>query len=172
MCNGKDTSLSQVIGLMIYLLFLISTFVNTSLEEHAIYLSTIKSIYVDDHLRIEIRVFEDDLRDALRSSEGQHPDTSSTLFDQRLEQYLNRQITISNQQEKVELSLVKKRLVGDSFQVDLVSNSFRYSNQLDLSFSYFFELFPTQQNVLHFRKGEEEWYHIFKKGNEKWTLNF
>jgi len=115
-------------------------------EDHAIYLSTIKMEVKSDEISITIKVFEDDLRDALRSHHGYVIDTTSTSFNEEIESYFEKHvINFSTYRSSIE--------------------------RLHIKLDYFMELFPTQQNVLHLINKDQTKYHIFKKGNEQLSLD-
>lgn len=129
-------------------------------DDHAIYLSTLKLEVEEQAVRITIKVFEDDLRDALRAHHGHLIDTTSSTFHEEVKGYFDSHLSIG---KHMDLTIEGVSLIGDSYVVTAVDQQ-----QLDTSIlieaDYFMELFPTQQNVLHLVHGDNTKYHIFKKG--------
>lgn len=133
---------------------------------HALYLSTIKIEVQEDGLDMTIKVFEDDLRDALRAYHGHVVDTSSTSFQVEVESYFTAHISIA---EELEIAVSSVELVGDSYVIS-ASGTSMLDSSFDIEANYFMELFPTQQNVLHFVNGDQTKYHIFKKGKGSFEI--
>lgn len=129
-------------------------------DDHAIYLSTLKMEVQEQGVQITIKVFEDDLRDVLRSYHGYVIDTTSTTFVEEIDAYFTNHLKIG---KSLEHSVDNVSLVGDSFVISASINQ-ALAASVEIEADYFMELFPTQQNVLHFVHGEETKYHIFKKG--------
>lgn len=129
-------------------------------EEHAIYLSTLKMDVQEQGVQMTIKVFEDDLRDALRAHHGYVIDTTSASFIDEVESYFVDHIKIDR---SLKYAVDHVSLVGDSFVIS-ASSSQILDDTIEIEADYFMELFPTQQNVLHFVHGEDTKYHIFKKG--------
>ena len=145
---------------------------NPGHEYHAIYLSTITLEVKKDGVHGVIKVFEDDFRDGLRGFNGDIPvDTSSLEFISVADEYFDQMIVIEVSGTPLEFNVTNIERVGDSYQVGYSSNQKGAEGILTFKVKYFFELFPTQQNILHFKYGDKQWYHIFKKGKETLSLD-
>lgn len=129
-------------------------------EDHAIYLSTLKMEVKEQGIEITIKVFEDDLRDALRAHHGHIIDTTSASFQEEVDVYFTHHLNLG---KEMDFAVSDVSLVGDSFVITAADLQ-QLDSSVSIEASYFMELFPTQQNVLHFIHGEQTKYHIFKKG--------
>jgi|GEM_PF-2123286 len=138
-------------------------------EDHAVYLSTMELALVEGEVNMVIKVFEDDLRDALRGYHGHVIDTSGISFDQEVAAYMNHHISFDYGHEELAFKCTRVVLVGDSYQVTMETFSEILDAELSISADYFMELFPTQQNVLHLVDGDTQKYHIFKKGGKSFS---
>lgn len=136
--------------------------------EHAIYLSTIKIEVQEEVVQITIKVFEDDLRDAMRAHHGFVIDTSSATFVEEVQEYFTNHLSIGSDMSIATRSV---SLVGDSYVITAFGIQ-QIESFIRIEADYFMELFPTQQNILHFIHGEVIKYHIFKKGKEAIEISF
>ena len=145
-------------------------------EDHAIYISTIYLDIDDQHIEAEIRVFEDDLRDALQDHTGYVTDTTSLNFDQDIRSYFRKCFLIKDAdgQSHIEWSLDTAELVGDSYRIKLNStvDSFPLGGTMKISANYFYELFPTQKNVLRLNFEERQAYHVFEEKDAWFKFEF
>ena len=153
-----------------HILFALLLTVDPTHGDHAIYLSTIHAESKEQQLVLNIRVFEDDIRDALRNMNGQVIDTSSAIFAHEIERYFNKHVVVKNRQEIMPISLITYNLVGDSYRVEMLIDNLDKEGQLEFQIDYLQELFPTQQNILQLKLTGKEWYHIFKLGKESWVV--
>lgn len=135
--------------------------------EHAIYLSTIEITKENDDLNIVIKVFEDDLRDALRNFHNQLIDPDDAMFEGQVEEYFRAHLKLAADSNQLDAQLIALRLVGDSYQVEFSAAMDDIAKEIEIEVSYFYELFPTQQNVLNMNLGHVKKYHIFKRVNRK-----
>ncbi len=140
------------------------TVLSMSNEEHAIYVSVIEADIVEDRVEVEIKVFEDDLRDALR------PTSDSLTVEENLVYYFNKHLTIGGNQGQA--SLIDHYQEGESYRILMNYNLNEGTNKIEVSASYFMELFPTQQNILKVSLREHKAYHIFKAPGDKYVFNF
>ena len=135
---------------------------------HAVYLSTVQATIGSNQTEIVIRVFEDDLRDALRNRFKTVIDTSSVEFETQVKTYLDEHF-ICKGDAQIEMILIDLELIGDSYRV-VMTGTHNEVRSFEVTANYFFELFPTQQNVIHLQKGDMKKYFIFKKGKESFTF--
>ena len=133
--------------------------------DHAIYLSTIRIHDEDDHLIMQVNIFEDDLRDALRDHHGEVIDTSALDFEIRVNDYMKEHLVI-NLNDDIRLLVVKDVIrVGDTYQVAYSPIPVSSIAKIALEADYLMELFPMQQNILQLEYQDHQYYHIFKKGS-------
>jgi hypothetical protein len=114
-------------------------------------------------MEIEIKVFEDDLQDALRNYGG------SSVKDSILTAYFNEYVSLTVDREEVWMELEEFSLEGDSYFIRFVHRELPVETLL-LSVPYFMELFPAQQNILKCDLGKQRVYHIFSKPDETYTV--
>ncbi len=139
-------------------------------SDHAIYLSTLEINISETKSDVVIKVFENDLRDALRAHFNRRIDTTSQVFEIDVNAYLNAHLSIIFDNKKVTPFVSKVELVGESYQVFMLMEHVRPYQKIEINADYFMELFPTQQNVLHISNNGKKQYYIFKKGNEKYKI--
>jgi len=156
----------------IYLITLLAGTHSTE-SDHAIYIST---FYVDistTEVKAEVRVFEDDLRAALRSHTGYVTDTTVIDFQEDVLSYFRKYLLMDISTHPVIWQIQDLKLVGDSYRIYLQSELPISANDVDCSISapYFFELFPTQKNVLRLRRGELQEHHIFEGDADSYQIS-
>lgn len=137
---------------------------SNALPPHAIYISTLDISENAEGLNVLIKVFEDDLRDAMRDFHGHIIDVEAQSFEQEVSQYFEEHLKIVLDKNIQSLQLLSIELVGESYQVDFILPKSSFTS-VSIEATYFFDLFPTQQNVLNLQLGGKKKYHIFKKGN-------
>lgn len=156
---------------MIALLYFLSLF--TSLleaEEHAIYVSVIDMEIVDHEISMTVKVFEDDLRDALRSINGEvyHQLTEDDLSD--VSTYFDNHLEVGSTCESIKLECTHIRLEGESYQLD-----FEGKKKIDCQFSsiradHLMELFGDQRNILNLTKDGKKQFEILDKKKPEVTI--
>jgi len=134
--------------------------------EHAIYISVLDIQIEESEFRIEIKVFEDDLKDALR------PFMLTDEFESAVQSYFDEKLSISSNDQVIELELLESRIVGDSRRISMTANLSGEIDQLEIRADYFMELFPDQQNILKLNFQGQKRYYIFKKQGEAVILKF
>jgi hypothetical protein len=133
--------------------------------DHAVYLSTTKVDFSDEGVQLTVKVFEDDMRDALRGFHGHLIDTTDVpTFHSEVESYFNQYLLLSIDSQPLRLILGQMTLVGDSYQI-LLQSAHTGGTQASVAADYLMELFPLQQNVIHVIHGDDQIYHIARKGN-------
>lgn len=154
-------------------LILIQSGIGVLEVDHAIYLSTTTVTLEEGGFDIKVSVFEDDLRDVLRNYTGNIVDPMDTLkFNQAIQSYFSEMITIELPHEKLELNLNQREFTGTSYELYFHSDlsEQKIEGNVKVVMNYFYELFPTQQNVLRYSCAQVNEYHIFKKSDASWTF--
>jgi len=115
-------------------------------------------------VQAEVRVFEDDLRAALRSHTGYFTDTTVVDFQEDVLSYFRKYLEMDISDNPIEWKLRDLELVGDSYRIYLNSVIPPSKKNLNCTIKarYFFEIFPTQKNVLRLRNGQRQEHHIFE----------
>lgn len=138
---------------------------------HAIYISVVELELKEDVLVGNVKVFSDDLVSALRNYNKHSTSTELQVEELEIENYFNDHFKISNNEDGVTLELLKIERLGDShwlnFEIELNSQF----NTIDIQASYFFELFPTQKNILSIKGASANQYFTFKSKDQTETIN-
>ena len=124
----------------------------------------------EDVIKLEIRVFEDDLRDALRNMTGHvvHPDHED--LDSLVFRYFSQHFLAYQDEDQALLEFTSNQLIGDSYEILFQIVDFKSGRELQFRIDYLLELFPTQQNILQIRNEKNQFYNIFKKGELEWSV--
>ncbi len=124
--------------------------VNPTEPDHAIYLSLIEIEQQDGKTEMVVKVFADDLQDAIRNMDGSLEIESETLFVQNnydlVSSYFANHLQLTNTRDSIGYKLTEGELVGDSYQVKFIFEM--PWQKLSIKANYFMELFPTQQNIV------------------------
>ena len=158
-------------GVLQILCFCFLQFFTPTAEEHAIYLSTLEIEIVESNAKVQIKVFEDDLRDVLRSHFNEIIDTTSNDFGAQIQEYFNAHVQLMSGSLETSLELITYNLVGDTYQISLLGSWTASPSKLKINCDYFLELFPLQQNIMHLTSGEKKKYFIFKKGQDDFSTD-
>ena len=145
-------------GVLQILCFCFFQFFSSPAEEHAIYLSTLEIEIVERNANVQIKVFEDDLRDVLRSHFEEIIDTTSNKFGAQMQEYFNAHVQLMSGSFVTSLELVTYNLVGDTYQISFLGGWTTPPSNLKINCDYFLELFPLQQNILHLTTGGKKQY--------------
>lgn len=156
--------------LILYLIQLVP-FQQQMVEEHAIYLSTISISISDQRLDVIIKVFEDDLRDAIHNHQGFAVDTSSAEFTTYVDDYIRTHLKIKSLDDEWNAQVKEVKRVGDSFQINFNPADMALGKRIKIKADYLMELFPTQQNIMVIKKDSRQFYHIFKNGKSSTEID-
>lgn len=146
---------------MTYLLFL-SGFIFCSLdriqqafEDHAIYLSVVEVEFdpLSDRASIKIKVFTDDMEDALTNKFGAQISLSTenecTLEKRKIEEYFSHYFKLAiNDGKSVKLALDHCELLTDAIWFQFYAPGIDPPDKISISAVFLMELFPTQSNVI------------------------
>lgn len=141
-------------------------------EDHNIYISTLYMDITDDDINLDIKVFEDDMRSVIQSFTGEIPDTSIVKFEEDVLLYFRKYLTLTSDTDEVRWEFDDIALHGDSYQIKLVARDVfpGLDGRIELSAKYFFELFPTQKNILRLTHQDEKSYHVFKNQRDRYNI--
>lgn len=144
---------------------------------HAIYLSLTELELTQSTAEFNVKVFSDDLRDALKNhnpSTYQPAELHQLLsFNEDLTQaYFDHHLQLTADGTNLSLHLVGHNIEGDAhfinFQTELPDNS----SELTINASFLMELFPTQMNVVKVNKGSQMQYLKFNHPARALKINF
>lgn len=138
-------------------------------NDHAIYLSFVKLDMGKQE--ITIKVFSDDLDNVLRNydvsyssadSEKQREEILQSYFQDKFLVYLN--------DEKILLSYDKMSIENDASFLIFRFEKNESVTQITVRGDYFMELFPTQNNVIEIKKGQEKYFLRLTKNQSQSTV--
>lgn len=123
------------------------------LSDHAIYISVMEVDLDSDSTRISIKVFTDDLENAIYNFDSvkYQPDSFLSNNSQLIQGYFNAHISIQTPQP-VTLDFQNGEKVGDSYWLYFKGPAQNSSFKLEAN--YLMELFPTQENIIKIKNGE------------------
>ncbi len=118
-------------------------------SDHAVYISVVE--FQENSVRI--KVFTDDLQDAIRNdSPGSfQPGNISdfcNLNQSAIEKYFQNKLKIVINNSPVAIKYLKSRVEGDSYWINFTMNFSGSWKSLNISAPFFRELFPTQSNII------------------------
>lgn len=141
-------------------------------SDHAIYISTTYLDISPTYIEAEVRVFEDDLRAAIRSHTGYVTDTTAVEFRDDVLSYFRKYLTIDISMNPITWELQDIELVGDSYRIYLDTQIKSPADEVSYAIvaGYFFDVFPTQKNVLRLQKDDLQDYHIFEGKEDRFEI--
>ncbi len=133
----------QAIIFISSLLFLANSYPN-----HAVYLSVLEM----DQEQMKIKVFTDNLQDAIRSDAESFTPSGKQTFPETnksaIEAYFQKKILLRINGKAIGFYLEETTIEGDSYWVTLTLETHEKWEVCHLEASYFMELFPDQTNVV------------------------
>lgn len=122
--------------------------VSPSKERHAVYISVVEI----EAKTIRIKVFSDDLRDAIRNHTGITSDSSTTNYCDRyqneIQQYFYQKLTLTINESNVAFQYKESSEEGDSYWITFGFTKEEDWKSVKVEDKHFMELFPTQSNII------------------------
>lgn len=145
---------------------------------HKFYVSTTNVEYVPQKESVQIitKLFIDDLEDVLQ--ERYSPSISLATKKETeqdaafLEKYLLEKLKIKVNGKEAPLHYLGKEYEIDVVKAYIEITGVRQLNTLEIENEALFELFPDQQNIIHFKKGDYRRSLVLDANNPKEMLNF
>ncbi|MAN59112.1 MAG: hypothetical protein CMC08_04670 [Flavobacteriaceae bacterium] len=161
-----------------FLIFIVLIGLTAATTAHKFYVSTTNVEYVPQKESIQIitKIFIDDIEDVLQ--ERYAPSISLATKKETkqhaafLEKYLNEKLTVTVNGKEAEL-----HYLGREYEIDVVKAYIEITGVKELKSiaienKLLFELFPDQQNIIHFKSGEYRRSLVLEANNPKEMLNF
>lgn len=127
--------------------------------EHAIYISVVEIEHKEGaKSEVRIKVFKDDLSDVIRNHGGKailNLDNCPTSVTD-LESYFNKTIEVQIDGQALTLKHESCSIEGDAYWFVFSSDSPSIWNSIIIKDTHFFELFPTQSNIVRIIDGNNE----------------
>ncbi len=142
---------------MIPLFFLLSTFSMGFADTHAIYLSVVELNYKKEATEITVKVFIDDLEDALHNltKERREIGNCDALKD-AITTYFSRYLKVHVNKIGFDYSWKGCEVKEDSIWLYFTGINVDSMHELRVKADYLMELFPTQTNVIQIIQGESK----------------
>lgn len=115
--------------------------------DHAIYISVIEIRKQENITEIKVKVFQDDLQNAIKNYSGVVVLTAPEAFPQKypneIESYFREHLKVND----LSYQLKSSELNGDSYWFTFLSENAEWT-KINATADYLMELFPTQENIL------------------------
>ena len=158
--------------LIIFFFFLIFS----SFLEHKYYVSTSLFNFTEDSsLQITLRIFKDDLSNAISDTYLDQKTDDLNLIDElyfkQVDKYINSKIYIIIDDKKFEMDYLGLETKNDMYVCYLeIENLPIYSNMV-ISNKILFEIFDDQQNIIHVKRNDKRQSFIARNNNSFLTLD-
>ena len=147
------------IGVVLFMLFN-----SLSQSEHALYLSVVEISDMEEGMDITIKVFRDDMVDALRNHGDALQSTMDSLDDGEIRDYFSEYIKLYPIQDQ-SLEVRQITVEGDSFFISLFTDR-AFNTVGELGISHFFELFSNQKNIIKISTRGHQYYYTYKSPSQ------
>ena len=158
--------------LIIFFFFLIFS----SFLEHKYYVSTSLFNFTEDSsLQITLRIFKDDLSNAISDTYLDQKTDDLNLIDElyfkQVDKYINSKISIQIDDKKFDMDYLGLETKNDMYVCYLeIENLPIYSNMV-ISNKILFEIFDDQQNIIHVKRNDKRQSFIARNNNSFLTLD-
>jgi len=133
-------------------------------NEHAIYLSVVEITDLEDSIEFNIKVFRDDMVDALRNQDDTFQSTMETLVYVEVQSYFEKYIKLYPLQNNT-LRVNQITIEGESFFINLETDR-ALDTVEELNVSHFFELFSNQKNITKITTGGQQHFYTYKYASQ------
>lgn len=148
------------------------------MQEHAIYLSVAEVVHEPNrnHAEIKIKVFTDDMEDALSNL----VESRITLISEKdceanklnIEAYFTKHFTFSVDNKLLNLSYTQSELLPDAVWIQFRINCPAQWSKVEVKADYLMELFPTQSNVVSITYNGEKRFSNFTRSKTQESFKF
>jgi hypothetical protein len=143
---------------------------------HALYLSMTEVDIEQGSIKVVIKVFSDDLRDALKNHApaAYRPADLSRFFSNNktiAEDYFKDKLKLYADKSRLALTLEGHTVAGDAHFLTYQSHYTTSIKSFSADATFFMELFPTQVNVVKINSGESAHFLKFTHGSGPQSVN-
>jgi len=138
-------------------------------SEHDLYLSVVEMSDMQESMDITIKVFRDDMVDALRNHGDTLQSTLDSLDDQEVRDYFSEYIKLYPIQDE-SLQVRQVTVEGDSFFISLFTDR-AFNTVEELGIAHFFELFSSQKNIVKISSSGRHYYYTYKSPSQLENLS-
>ena len=160
------------------LLFTIVLLSSFTAKDHETYLSVTEIEYNQEQKSLQIisRVFIDDLEDVLSKRYQKEVSLSYKkdldLNKDLIEKYINKKLSISINNESQGLKLLGSKFDADQIVLFIECKNVKNFKKIRVENLILTDLFDSQKNIVHVKKGENIESMLLVKGNSSKTLNY
>jgi len=134
--------------------------------DHALYLSVTEVVVAQENYSITVKVFSDDLFSCMYNRDKALKSTMDHLVDTEIEAYFADHLLIQEDEKSEPLTLVSFSTEGDSYFLHFSQVRSKNSDLIKIQLRYFYELFPTQRNILKVKNDADQQHRIFKSKDQ------
>ena len=139
------------------------------------YLSTCEiTIHPDNTWEGQVRIFHDDLEDAITNLTGQRPKLTTESLPScygKIQDYLRKHLIISDRNGKINIDLERAAVLQDVVEI-IISGSRINEDESYIENNILLEIFETQKNIMVIKKSGEIKTLYFKKNQTKESITF
>ena len=125
----------------------------------------------EQRLNAEVKVFSDDLLSALKNFDKKSKSTVTSIQTEEIERYFNAHLHLEVGSENLKLEIENVEEVGDSYWLKFGIEFQHDALSISVQANYFFELFPSQKNILTFKDEAGRQYFTFKSKDQTETIS-
>lgn len=141
---------------------------------HALYISVIEiEISKSMEIEMDVKVFSDDLYSSMLSGEPSLVSLEAKWDKDEVSNYFASKIELKSGATPIPIILQEINIEGESTFLQFEGSLPSGSKDLRIQLGHFYELFPTQRNILKLRNGESQEHAIFSSAQQvnKYDLN-
>ncbi|MBK8504555.1 MAG: hypothetical protein IPL46_21500 [Saprospiraceae bacterium] len=157
------------------MILLLCILLTIPLGHHALYLSTCEILIEEDWTwQGSIRIFHDDLEDALQNATGSRPNLTLDLIHLEqtdIELYLNEHLFFKTESGRLPYEIVQIVRTEDVVEIRLKGIQSWKSTHIIVHNDLLIELFESQKNIMTIRKSDQLSTHYFNKRTTVKELN-
>lgn len=140
---------------------------------HGVYLS-VTEVEIDEQgaVQIVLKVFSDDLFNSMKNQNSNIVSLESALVRDEVRIYFEENLQLKSDQNLLTLSLEEISEVGESTIIIFGASMSPESNGIEVGLHHFFELFPSQRNILKLKYLGRQEHAIFTASHQKRAFRF
>jgi len=161
---------------IVFLLLVFPLMISSS--THKFYVSTTNVEYVKEKRVVQIisKIFIEDVEQVLQARYNPSISLSGTKEKASDEEYLKKYV-LQKMKLKINGNDVKINYIGKEYDIDIVNMYFEIENisevnSIEIENKILFDMFPEQQNIIHFKTLESRKSLVLNKDYPKGVLNF
>jgi hypothetical protein len=147
---------------LLLILLCSSSNIASKIPAHAIYISICEITYDTQQLDIFIKVFTNDLEDAIRNQTGEITSVENNLdkaaVNKKINKYLSSVVHLAANNATLQMDYIDSKKENDATWAHFIVNDIDPPKQLKIENQIFTEIFDAQLNVVTLKFGEEKKY--------------